>query len=140
MTTKTPGGKITGLLALTCEGAAGLQVGDFVHLTGPYTVNLADGTKPVLGMVTVRNVKRVNDQWSTTVGVANPGGQVTVEVAGFYVTRKAAGAAIAAGAACGIGAGGALLTAGTGVQNIGVALTAATTAGDLIDVLVTKTV
>lgn len=138
MTTKSSGGKITGLLALTCEAAVALQVGDFVHLSGPYTVVLADGSKPVLGVVSVRNVKRTGDQFTTTYPVANVNGAVTVETAGFYVARKAAGGAIAAGAACGIGAGGALLTAGGGVSTIGIALTASTTAGDLIDVLVSK--
>lgn len=140
MTTKTPGGKITGLLALTVEAAVALQVGDFVHLSDDYTVTLADGSKPILGIVTVRNVKRTGDQWSTEVGVGNAGGDVTVEAAGFYVFQKAAGGAFAAGVAVGIGAGGALLAAGAGVQTIGVALTASSGAADVVDVLVTRTV
>jgi predicted RecA/RadA family phage recombinase len=138
VTTKTSGGKITGLLALTCDASVAVQVGDFVMLNGNYTVTLADGSAPVLGMVSVRNVKRTGDQYTTTFPVANPGGTVTVEVAGFFVTQKMSGGAIAAGAACGIGAGGALLTAGGGVATIGVALTASAAAGQLIDVLVSK--
>ena len=138
MTTKTSGGKITGLLALTCEATVPVQVGDFVMLNGAYTVTLADGSAPVLGLVSVRNVKRTGDAFTTTFPVANTPGVVTVEVAGFYVVAKVAGGAIAAGQACGIGAGGALLVAGAGVATIGVALTTSTAAGQQIDVLVSK--
>lgn len=139
MVTKTSGGKITGLLALTCEATVALQTGDFCMIVGDYQVALADGSKPVLGQVSVKNVKRVSDVNTTTFPVANVPGAVTVEVAGFYVTTVRTGGAVAAGGACGIGAGGALLAAGTGVQNIGIALSGATGAGQLIDVLVSKT-
>lgn len=140
MTTTAAGGRITGLLALTCIGSYGAAVGDFVHLSGDYTVALADGTKPVLGRVSVANVKRLSTVTSSQFPVANPGGDVTVEVAGFYVTKMNSGGAITVGTAVGIGAGGALLAAGAGVSTIGIALKGATGAGQAVDVLVTRTV
>lgn len=136
MTTTSSGGKITGLLALTCDSATALATGDFVMVTGDYAVALADGTKPVLGHVSVKNVKRTSTVTTTSFPVANPGGQVTVEARGLYVKEHVAGAAIAAGVAVGIGAAGALLAAGAGVATIGIALTHSTAAGQAIDVLV----
>lgn len=139
MTTTTAGGKITGLLALTCLTDVALAVGDFVHLVGNYKVALADGTKPVLGHVSVRNVKRTSSPTSTSYPVAaTPGGQVTVETPGFYVKTHVAGAGgVTAGTDVGIGAAGALLTAGAGVRTIGVALTTGA-AGAAVDVLVSR--
>src|SRR4051812_29104720 len=129
MTTTAAGGKITGLLALTCKADTALNVGDFVMVTGPYTVALADGTKPVLGHVSVRNVKRVSDANTTTFPVADfPGGQVTVEARGLYVKTHPAGAAIVAGVGVGIDATGALVPDGANVAHIGVALTGAAAA------------
>jgi hypothetical protein len=137
MTNKNAGGRITGLLALTCEAAVSLRVGDHVHLTGPYTVGLADGTKPPLGRVSVSNKRRVLGTETTgsdiEYGVA--GGEVTVEVPGFAVHTHPAGAAITAGQAVGIGAAGALLPVGAGVTKIGLALTSAGGAGVAIDYL-----
>lgn len=139
MTTTTAGGKITGLLALTCLTDVALAVGDFVHLVGNYKVALADGTKPVLGHVSVRNVKRTSSPTSTSFPVAaTPGGQVTVETPGFYVKTHPAGAGgVVAGQAVGIGAAGALLPVAGGVREIGVALTTAAV-GVACDVLVSK--
>lgn len=136
MTTTAAGGKITGLLALTCATDVALAVGDFVHLVGDYKVGLADGTKAVLGHVSVRNVKRTSTATSTTFPVGDtPGGQVTVEARGLYVTTHNAGGTIAAGDKVGIGAGNVLVVVATGVEPIGVALTGGTT-GNPIDVLV----
>lgn len=132
MATKTAGGVITGTVALTCEASVALNAGDWVHVTGPYTVALADGTKTPIGYVVTKNVHRVNGVYPT----AQTPGDVAIEARGTGVCRKAAGAAIAAGADVGIGAAGALLTVGAGVSRIGVALTAAAAAGDLIDVLI----
>lgn len=123
MTTKTPGGKITGLLALTCEGQEALAVGDWVHLVGPYEVEKADGTKAVLGRISVKNVRR-----NSTTGVypeANVPGDVTVEAKGFAVSVEVAGAAIDAGDEVGVDAAGDILPVGAGVAKIGVALTPA---------------
>lgn len=140
MTTTSAGGKITGLLALTCTTDIALQVGDFVHLVGDYKVALADGSKPVLGHVSVRNVKRAlgDDTTGSSFPVASTPGDVTVEVPGFYVKTHAADAAIAAGQPVGIGAGGDLVVdPGDGtVGHVGLALTSAAAAGTLIDVLV----
>lgn len=137
MTNKNAGGRITGLLALTCEAAVSLRVGDHVHLTGPYTVGLADGTKPVLGRVSVSNKRRVlGDALSgSSIEHGVPGGEVTVEVPGFAVLTHPAGAAIAAGTLVGIGAGGALVAAGAGVSTVGLALTTTTAAGQTLDYL-----
>lgn len=136
MTTKTSGGKITGLLALSCEAAVATDVGDYVHLSGDYTVALADGTKPVLGKVSVSNKKRVNTLMSTTVGVDNVPGPVTVEARGLYVDKVLAGGAFAAGAAVGIGAANTVVAAGGGVATIGIALMASVGVGDDVDILV----
>lgn len=137
MTNKNAGGRITGLLALTCEAAVSLRVGDHVHLTGPYTVGLADGTRPVLGRVSVSNKRRVlGDATSgSRIEYGVPGGEVTVEVPGFAVHTHPAGAAIAAGTEVGIGAGGALVPLAAGVARIGIALTTTTAAGQTLDYL-----
>lgn len=132
MTTKTSGGKITGLVALTCEAQVNLAVGDFVHLTGPYEVALADGSKPVLGYVSVKNALRTG---SLPSDPQTPG-DVTVEARGVGVKKHLSGGAFAAGAEVGIGAAGALLAAGVGVASIGIALIGATGAGQSVDVLI----
>ena len=133
MATKQAGGKITGLLALTLEAQVALDVGDPVMVTGPYECGLADGTKPVVGLVSVANVTRNGPNYP----VANVPGDVTVEARGLYVAEMTSGGAFAAGALVGIGAGGALLAAGVGVENIGIALMAATGAAEQVDVLIT---
>lgn len=135
MTTKRSGGRITGHLALTCEAAVALQIGDYVHLTGDYTVGLADGTKPVIGHVSVRNVKRTSTATSNEFPVGAPGREVTVEARGFDVHVRTAGGAFAAGADVGVNATGALVAVGAGVAKVGVALIAATAAGQRVDVL-----
>lgn len=94
MTTKNFGGKITGLLALTCEAQEALEVGDWVQLVGGadsgYEVEKADGTKPVLGKVSVSNKKRISTVMGTSVGNANVPGDVTVEAPGFFVSLEEA--------------------------------------------------
>jgi hypothetical protein len=140
MTTTNSGGKITGLLALTCTTDQALNIGDFVSVVGDYQVALATGAKPVLGHVSVKNVRRdlgTQTHGSTFPVADTPGGQVTVEARGLYVKEHAAGAAITAGAAVGIGAAGALLPVGAGVTPLGIALNGAAAAGVFIDVLVT---
>lgn len=93
MATKTVGGKITGLLALTCEAQVDLEIGDNVMLTGPYEVELADGTAPVLGRVSVANKGRVGATFPDHI---TPG-DCTVEARGWYVAKCVSGAAITAG-------------------------------------------
>lgn len=139
MTTQAAGGKITGILALTMIGSVALEVGDWVHVSGDYTVALADGSKSVIGMVSVKNVKVTQTSMSRTVGVGNPGGDVTVEARGLMVETVVSGAAIAAGADVGVAADGTIQTmgVGAGLMKIGIALVAATAAGQDIDVLIT---
>lgn len=136
MTTKRSGAKITGHLALTMEATVGLDVGDFVHVNGDYTVALADGSKPVLGRCSVSNKKRVNTSMSTTVGVDNIPGDVTIEARGLSVETVKSAAAFAAGVEVGIGATG-LVVVATGVAKLGISLMAATAGNQNIDVLVT---
>lgn len=123
MTTKLAGMRMTGILALTMDSAAGYSAaqGDPVHVSADWTVARADGTKLCLGHVSVTNVKRVGP----TYPVANPGGQVTVEARGWEVRPCVAGGAIAAGQGVVIGAGGiyvAVGTAGAGAEVVGIAL------------------
>jgi hypothetical protein len=138
MTNKNAGGRITGLLALTCEAAVSLRVGDHVMLTGPYTVGLADGTVPVLGRVSVSNKRRVlgDDTSGSSIEYGVPGGEVTVEVPGFAVHTHPAGAAITAGSPVGIDATGDLVAVAFGAVNrVGIALSTTTAAGQSIDYL-----
>jgi hypothetical protein len=138
MTTKRSGGRITGRLALTCEAATALQIGDYVHLVGDYTVGIADGSKPVLGHVSVRNVKRTSTATTDSFPVGAPGEDVTVEARGFDVHIAVASAAIAAGAPVGVSGTGALVAVAPGAASqVGIALTAATAAGQRVDVLMT---
>src|SRR4051812_9217296 len=84
VTTTSSGGKITGLLALTMATDVALQVGDYVHIVGDYKVGLANGTKAILGEVSVRSVKRTSTATSETFPVVGTtGSQVTVEARGF---------------------------------------------------------
>ena len=132
MATKRSGGKITGLLAIGFESALALETGDPVMIVGPYEVALCDGSKPCVGVVSVPNVTRgVNGEFP----VPNPGGDVTVEMRGFYVRTVIAGAILAAGVEVGYGAASTLVAAGAGVATVGVTLMAATAAGQPIDVV-----
>lgn len=139
MVTKASGGKITGLLALTMEASVALQVGNFVHVSGDYTVALADGSKPILGKVSVRNVKSTSTATSAAYGVAEVPGPVTVEARGLSVEEVTAGAAVVAGDKVGIAANGTIQTmgVGAGLMEIGIALMAAAGSGSKFDVLVT---
>lgn len=134
MVTKNSGGKITGLLALTCEAQEALEIGDWVHVVGDYEVEKADGSTPVVGRISVTNKGRVSSVMGTSVGNAVVPGAVTVEAIGYMVQTVEAGATIAAGEEVGIGAGG-VVPVGAGVASIGVALTGGDE-DDLIDVLV----
>lgn len=136
-TSRQSGGKITGLLALTMETLVALNKDDWVHVSGDYQVALANGTKPLLGRVSVKNIKVTQTSMSRTVGVADTPGVVTVEARGLSVETVTSGAAITAGAQVGIGAAGTLVPVAAGVAHLGIALMAATAAGQSIDVLVT---
>jgi hypothetical protein len=135
--TKTYGGRITGHLALTVQATVALQEGDDVMLTGDYTVGLADGSKPSIGHVSVRNVKRVATATTDEFPVGNPGGDVTVEALGLNVRVKTSGGAITAGHYVNVNGAGALVDGGVArtVATVGIALIGATAAGQPIDVL-----
>lgn len=116
MTTKTAGGKITGLLALTVEAQEAMEVGDWVQLSGDYEVELADGTKSVFGKVSVPNKKRISSVLGTSVGNPSVPGVVTVETPAFWVSTETAAEAIAAGDDVALTASG-LVTAATAAVN-----------------------
>lgn len=131
MTTTAPGGVIPFDISLTFTGTSALNQNDPVMVTADYTVDLADGTKPTVGVVEVANVRRVAGAYP----IANPGGEVTVGVRGHGVRTVSAGGAIAAGARVKVtGAG--YVTAVIGDEGqVGIALTAAGAAGDSFDLL-----
>lgn len=134
MTTKRSGGRITGLLALTLEAQVALNVGDPVHVTGTYECALGDGTKPIVGHVSVANKK---PQFGAATRDPEIPGEVTVEALGFYVRTVVSGGAFGAGVGVGYGAAG-LVAAGAGppvVPQVGVSLMASTAAGQKVDVL-----
>ena len=118
MTTKTFGGKITGLLALTVEAQEALEIGDWVQLSGDYEVEKADGTKPVLGKVSVTNKKRVSSVMGTSVGNANVPGDVTVETPAFFVSREIAAETVVAGEEIALTASGLVSAASAAVNEV----------------------
>lgn len=133
MTVKKAGGRITGHVALTCEQPSGtpLVIGEPVHLTGTYEVELADGSQPVIGVVSVAAKKYSG---GSLVGAVP--GDVTVEARGVAVWTLKSTGAVAAGIEVGIGADGRVAAAGAGVATIGYSLSATTAAGQDIDVLI----
>jgi len=130
MTTTSAGGKITGFIALTFSTDEVLAEGDPVHVVGDYEVAKADGTKAIVGYVSVPSYTRGPS------GLTAAAGQVTVEAIGFSVMTVNSGAAIAAGAEVGVGAAKKYVTSAASTARIGVALTAASGASQKIDVLV----
>lgn len=144
MTTKRSGGNITGLLALTVEQQEECEPWTAVHLVGDYEVEKSDGTKPILGLVSVGAYGRVGTGLGTSVGNPIVPGQITVEAPGFMVRRLTLGGTVAAGAQVGINADNELVaytgmpgTAGNSatVRPLGLALMGGDD-GDDIDVLV----
>jgi hypothetical protein len=138
MTTKAAGGKITGLLALTLEAQSALNVGDPVHMVGDYMCDKADGSKPVVGFVSVANRRRglFSEGKAGVYPVANVPGDVTVEARGYQVLTLTAGTGgVTDGALVGIGAAGTAVATGTGVATIGIALESAA-AGAKFDCLI----
>lgn len=87
MTTKRSGGNITGLLALTVEQQEECEPWTAVHLVGDYEVEKADGSRPILGLVSVGAYGRVGTGLGTSVGNPIVPGQITVEAPGFMVRR-----------------------------------------------------
>jgi hypothetical protein len=104
MTTKIKGGRIVtpGVVALSCEAQVALEEGDPVHVTGPYEVSKADGTKLVLGITAVPNKGRVGSNFPAAI---TPGA-CTIEAFGFLVATVKAGAQIDAGEPVGVAPGG----------------------------------
>jgi hypothetical protein len=135
MTTTRPGGKITGILALTFATDLALESGDYVQVIGEYKVGLANGTKPVVGRVSVAALRGTSSVSSYTVARPTTGSQVTVEALGFAVATRPCGGAITAGAEVGVNSASAIVPVGTGVASIGIALTSTTTAGQMVDIL-----
>lgn len=138
MTTKAAGGKITGLLALTLEAQSALNVGDPVHITGDYSCDKADGTKPVVGFVSVANRRRGTfaEGKAGVYPVNAVPGDVTVEAMGYMVMTLVAGTGgVTAGAPVAIGAAGIVVASGAGTARMGTALETAT-AGNKFDCLV----
>lgn len=134
MATKQAGGKITGLLALTLEAQVALAVSDPVMVTGDYECGLADGSKPIVGHVSVANVQR--QAGTGLYPVEKVPGDVTVEARGFSVRRIKSAGAVAAGIEVGQGANQKLAAVGAGVAKVGISLTAATAVDQWVDVLV----
>lgn len=133
MTTKLAGGRITGHIGLTLEATNALAVGDPVHITATYTCVKADGSKPVVGQVTVANKKRVAGAYPAD----DAPGDVSVDAHGFAVqVFKSVGALATAGIKVGIDVNGKVAVPGANVQNIGVLLSTATGANQDVDVLV----
>lgn len=144
MTTKRSGGNITGLLALTCEQQEECEPWSSVHLVGDYEVEKADGTKPILGLVSVGAYGRVGTGLGTSVGNAIVPGQVTVEAVGLMVRRLEIAGTVDAGAEVGVDSTNGVVAytgmpgvAGNSatVRPLGLALTGGVD-GDFIDVLV----
>jgi len=127
MTTKLSGGTLPAFIGLTLEANVALAVGDPV-MGGPgdFQCVKADGTKPVIGYVSKKNVTR------GTFAGGNPGqypvaqvpGDVTVEARAFFRKDFTVGVAFGVGADVGIGADNKLAPTGAGVLHIGIALQA----------------
>lgn len=137
MTTASAGGRITGHLALTVAATAALNENDPVMLTGDYQVGLCDGTKPSIGYVSVKNVKRVVTDTASTFPVGNPGGDVTIEARGLNVGTFLSGGAIVAGNYVKVNNAGAYVDGGVvwAVGIVGIALVHTTAAGQSFDCL-----
>jgi hypothetical protein len=133
MTTKTARGRIRtpGVVGLSCEASYAAEEGDPVHITGPYTVAKADGTKKVIGIVAVENKGRVGSSFPASI-VPGP---VTVDAFGYMVVTVPAGGTVAAGDPVGVNGSGAWVTVvDDAISQSGTALTGATV-GLAIDVL-----
>lgn len=136
MTTKGAGGRITGLLALTLEAQVALEKGDPVMITGDYECGLANGTKPMMGTVSVANKEPVR---GVATRPAQVPGDVTVEARCFYVRTLIAAGAIAAGVGFRHAAAGAIVAVaadavGLAARIDGIVLSGASGAGEAIDV------
>lgn len=118
MATKVAGGRITGKVALTLEATVALEVNDPVQVTDDYTCEKADGTLPIVGIVSVANKVRSGGVFPAD----QVPGDVTVEARGFAVVTLVAGAAITAGTSVGYNATSDLVTVGAGVEKVGIAL------------------
>jgi hypothetical protein len=138
MTTKLSGELISCRVGLTLEANYAAQVGDLVQGgPGDFQVVKADGTKPVIGWVSKRNVGR------GTLAGGNAGsypvavipGDVTVEAFGHGRRDFLVAVAFGVGAAVGANAAGNLAPVGAGVVQIGIALQAGVV-GQRADVLI----
>jgi hypothetical protein len=138
MTTKASGGTIPAVIGLTLEANYAAAVGDPV-MGGPgdFQVVKADGSKPVIGYVSKRNVGRGTFAGGNAGAypVAVVPGDVTVESRGFARKDFTVAVVFAVGADVGINAAGQLAPTGAGVAHIGIALQAGVV-GQQCDVLI----
>ena len=131
------GGKISGALALTFEASEAVAENDPVHVTGDYVVARADGSKPIVGLVDVPNVKRTGG----TYPAASVPGTCTVEARGVSVRTYKSGAAVAAGIRVGFNNTRRIVAApAAGVSECGISLMGAGAADVDIDILITSSV
>lgn len=140
MTTTITGGIISERVGLTllCQYAAAL--GDPV-MGGPtdYQCQAFNGTLPVLGVVTMPNVKRGTGTLAGTYPQANVPGDVTVGLRGHSVHQFVASAtAFTAGQLVGLNAAGQVIpfVNAANTQSLGVALNGSSVQGTLVDVAI----
>lgn len=125
MATTTPGNAITGNVGITCWADTLMTEGLLVAISGDYKVGVPSaGSTAILGHVIKGNLD---------TGAVY--GNLTVEAYGHGVVVATAGGAVAAGALVKTNNAGKWVTGGTGSDVVGLALTAASGANALFDVL-----
>lgn len=140
MTTTISGGVISGRIALTMQCQYAAALGDAVS-GGPsdYQCQQFNGTLPIVGTVTMPNVRRGTGALAGTYPQPNVPGDVTVDAKGHSVHQYVSGAtAFAAGAAVGLNATMQVVpyTGAANTQPLGVALNGSSASGTTVDVLV----
>lgn len=140
MTTTIPGGTITGRIGLTMQAQYAAALGDPVS-AGPtdYECQLANGTLPIIGVITMMNVKRGTGTLAGTYPQPNVPGDVTVDARCHFVRQFTSGAtAIVPGTVVGLNATNQLIpfTGAANTQSLGIALNSSSAAGTPVDVAV----
>lgn len=138
MTTTITGGVINGRIGLTMSCQTAANLGDPV-MGGPtdYQCTAVDGTKPIIGVVTMPNVRRGTGALAGTYPQPNVPGDVTVDLFAHAVhqftsnaTNFTAGQYVAVDATGKVG----LDTAAANTQRVGIALNGSSAAGTVVDV------